>query len=106
MDKNLTGIIRDYKRSLENLGIKVERVILYGSRATGAGQEWSDIDIVVLSEDFAQMDIWERLVVLGKAGAGIRHPIEALGYTEKEYAAAGRGTFLGDEIKKKGVAVL
>lgn len=37
------------------------------------------------------------------AQANIRLPLEVLPYTERGYEEAGRGTFLGDEAKPKGV---
>jgi len=33
-------------------------------------------------------------------------PIEALGYTEEEYNSEGEGTFIGDEVKSKGIEVI
>jgi predicted nucleotidyltransferase len=105
MDKRVNQAIREYKDSLEQLGIRVKRIILYGSHALGNPKEWSDIDIVVISDNFKDMDLWERQVILGRAHGKIREPIEALGYTEEEYKSKGRGTFIGDEVKIKGIEI-
>ena len=50
----------------------------------------------------------ERLEIFGvaMARAKIFEPIEPLGYTEKEFEAKGRGTFVGDEVRKVGIEIL
>jgi len=45
------------------LGVNVERVILYGSQANGRQREDSDIDLVVISNDFRKMNLRQRLEV-------------------------------------------
>lgn len=105
MDKEIDIIITEYKQKLETMGIKVKKIIIYGSYASGSAKEDSDIDLVVVSNDFKDMDLWERLCLLGRARMGIQRPMEILGFTEKEFAAEHSGTFIGDEIKTKGVEI-
>ena len=97
--------IREYVDEL-NKAIKVDKVILFGSQVTGNTHEWSDIDLLVLSHDFANMDFIKRLELL--ATAKIRGhcdlAIEAIGHTPEEYDAANHLTFLG-EIKRTGKVV-
>jgi hypothetical protein len=54
------------------------------------------------------MNLLRRLETIGLAlaKARIMEPIEALGYTEEEFASKGEGTFIGDEVKSKGVEVI
>lgn len=106
MDKEIHHVITEYKQKLEALGIKVKRVILYGSYAEGRAKEDSDIDLVVISDNFKDMDLWERLCILGRARMGIKRPMEILGLTEEEFASEYSGTFIGDEVKSKGVVVV
>ena len=47
----LTCIAR-FRDALEAKGIHVGRLVLYGSYATGQSHEGSDIDLVVVSDDF------------------------------------------------------
>lgn len=105
MDKVVYQIIKDYRKALEGIGIKVERIVLYGSYASHSFREFSDIDLVVISDDFREMDLWERLVLLGQAAAIVRKPIEALGYTQEEFIAETEGGFIADEVKAKGVEI-
>ena len=107
MDKAVIGTIKKLKQALQQQGIRVNRIILYGSQATGRAEEHSDIDIVVISDDFEGMNILERLETLGvaMAKARIMEPIEPLGYTEEEFSLKDRGTFIGDEVKAKGIEI-
>ena len=97
-------IIKQYKESLRECGVKVEHFILYGSFAQGNPREYSDIDLVVVSESFQKMDLRERLEVLGVGAAKIMKPIEARGYTSKEIELAPKISFLS-EILKSGINI-
>ncbi len=105
MDRAVYQVIKDYRKILERAGVRVNRIILYGSHALGLSREDSDIDLVVISDDFGKMDLWERLTLLGQATATLGKPIEALGYTEKEFISGEEGSFIVDEVKTKGVEV-
>ena len=107
MDKagfQVKEIIKQYKESLRQCGIKVERFILYGSFAQGNPKEDSDIDLVVISESFQKMNLRERLEVLGIGAVRIMKPIEAKGYTPKEIELAPKVSFLS-EILKSGINI-
>jgi uncharacterized protein len=52
-DRNIERNIRAYLDELERIGIHVQQAILFGSYATGNYDEWSDIDLAIVSEDFA-----------------------------------------------------
>lgn len=106
MDQDVRGVIAHYKQKLESLGIRVRKIILFGSHAAGQAHPYSDIDLVVISDDFKNMDLWERLALLGRARAKIRRPMDILGYTEEEYTARSSGSFIGDEVKPKGIEVI
>jgi predicted nucleotidyltransferase len=108
MDKKITKTLEKFKSALQAQGIKVSRIILFGSCASAKAKEGSDIDVAVVSENFKDMNLLKRLELIGLAlaKARIMEPIEALGYTEEELASKGEGTFLGDEIKLKGVQVI
>ncbi len=97
-------IIGEYKQVLKKLGINVERVILYGSFARGNQREDSDIDVLIISKDFQNLNLRERLEVLGIAAARIMKPIEAKGYTPEEIKTTLEASFL-KEILEVGVGV-
>ena len=105
MDNKTIEILDRYKEMLRKLGINPERVIVFGSHAQGKAGEHSDIDVVVISEDFANMNLREKLEILGIAAARIMEPVQAWGYTAEEFDTLGKGSFVGDEVKGLGVEV-
>ena len=106
MDRRNHIIIAQYKEKLETMGIRAKKIILYGSHASGKAREDSDLDLVVVSDDFKDMDLWERLCLLGRARKGVKRPMEILGLTQEEYESDQVGTFIRDEVKAKGVEVI
>ncbi|HEX9666753.1 MAG TPA: nucleotidyltransferase domain-containing protein [Thermodesulfobacteriota bacterium] len=106
MDREIYQVISEYKRRLQSLGIKVKKTFLYGSHAVGKAREDSDIDLLVVSDDFESMDIWERLCLLGRARMGIKRPMEIIGLTEEELESEDSSSFIKDEVKSKGVEVI
>jgi predicted nucleotidyltransferase len=50
-----------FEKQLEQNGLHVSKVILFGSQAKDEATEESDIDVVVLSDDFRNKDIFERV---------------------------------------------
>ena len=86
MDKeSVLKIIERFRKALSDNGIGVSKIILYGSYARGDWHEWSDIDLIVVSEDFAGMGYWERIDVLVEAIYKVRQPIEAVPMTDEQW---------------------
>jgi predicted nucleotidyltransferase len=73
-----------YIRALNQNGIRAQKVLLYGSYAKNAAHADSDIDLIILSEDFAGRSLVERLTALGMARRDIPDPIQAYGFTPEE----------------------
>ncbi|MEW6378095.1 MAG: nucleotidyltransferase domain-containing protein [bacterium] len=86
MDKNtVLEIISRFIEVIESKGIRVNKLVLFGSYARGTYREGSDIDIAVISEDFAGKDYWERIEILSDAIYDIFEPIEAIAVTPDEW---------------------
>jgi predicted nucleotidyltransferase len=83
-------------------GIHPSEMILYGSHARGEASRWSDIDIVIVSDDLERWPPLERLELLSRLAARVDAPLEVLGYTPNEIAAAGDHSILWSEIKRHG----
>jgi predicted nucleotidyltransferase len=58
---------------------------LFGSYAAGANREGSDIDIVVISDDFIGRSYWERIDILSDAVYEIFAPVEVTALTCEEW---------------------
>ncbi len=86
MDKgSVLNIIDRFKNILERKKVRVNKIILFGSYARGNYNEDSDIDLVIISDDFETMNYWERIDFLTDAIYEIFEPIEALSYTQSEW---------------------
>jgi len=82
----LAIIIRRYRAELEKMGIRCERVLLFGSQARDTAEEGSDIDLFIVSPDWERYGDRERFEMLGIAAARILEPIQARGVTPEEIA--------------------
>jgi uncharacterized protein len=86
MDKRaVIDIVARFRKGIEARGIRPLKIILYGSYAAGANREGSDIDIVVISDDFIGKDHWERIDVLADTIYEIFVPIEVAALTQEEW---------------------
>ena len=86
MDKTaVMKIISDFGRALEAENIKPQKIILFGSFSAKTQRQDSDIDLVVISEDFTGKDYWERIDILSGAIYRVFEPIEAVAMTPVEW---------------------
>ena len=102
--RQITTLIRRYVAALEARGIPVERVILFGSHAAGHAQEWSDIDIAVISPKFDALSLLERYEQLGLANRELQAPLDVVGFSPSQVAHCEPGSFLA-EILRTGVTI-
>ena len=101
----LEQIIQRFRQQLEKMGIHAEQVMLYGSQATGSAREDSDIDLIVISDDWRSLNQRERLELLGIAAARILEPIQSLGFTPAEISQRRITPFWEYIIKEHAIAV-
>jgi uncharacterized protein len=88
MDKAaVIKIISDFKDTLEKKEIHVNKMVLFGSYATGNNMPDSDIDLAVISDDFKGKDYWERINLLSEVIYELFQPIEASAFTSEEWNA-------------------
>ena len=108
MDKEIHITIENVKCALEACGITIRKIVLFGSHARGTGDENSDIDLAVISNDFQNMNLLERLEFTGTAlaKAKIFEPVEIRAFTEEEFLSQKEGNFIADEIRARGVEIL
>ena len=80
-------IVREYRRTIAS-ALRVDGMVLFGSSARGQMASGSDIDLIVLSRDFARMPFMKRLQMLNRMrrGASLLVPMDILGMTPKEFS--------------------
>ena len=83
MDKSaVVKLVDRFHQGIKARGIIPSKLILYGSHASSTNWEGSDIDIVVISDDFIDKDYWERIDILADVIYEIFAPIEAVAMTQ------------------------
>lgn len=84
MDEKTAGKVNSFiGRLKENFNVSIDRVIVFGSRARGDHLKKSDLDLIIVSEDFKDVEWTER----GKEFYrywGADYPVEILCYTPEE----------------------
>ena len=74
--------------------IKIDSVLLYGSLARGEAKA-NDVDLLVLSADFASMDADDRLKLLYRLSAGFPYDLHVYGFAPDEFKQASPLTAAG-----------
>lgn len=82
-DGSVEQALQDYSKEIIKR-FKPSCIILYGSRAKGTYTPLSDVDIIVISNNF-EMDFLSRIRSLIDLNTSA-FPIEPLGYTESEFS--------------------
>ena len=95
---DLDRIISEFVALLSK-AVRVEAMVLYGSYVNGAPDEWSDIDIAVISPDFEGVPMWERQRTISHATVGRDASLSPIGYPSSEYHNPGRHSFLREIIR-------
>lgn len=94
--------IRKYIEALEQK-VRISKVILYGSWASGQPNEYSDIDLAIFSPDFGKNKLFE-LQLLSKLSWEVDESIEAIPYSAGELNNPEPSSFVF-EILKTGKTV-
>jgi predicted nucleotidyltransferase len=98
--RKISRLIKNLVSCLEEKGIKVNKLILFGSYAQGNQQSESDVDVAVISETFNNKGLLRRQELLGEAIFRLKEPVEAIGYSYKEFQKRHPLSFLSDIVAK------
>jgi predicted nucleotidyltransferase len=84
--------------------IKVDGVLLFGSYAYGGANRHSDVDLVIISPDFAKQDFWSRVGWLSKMRDKPTYvmAMDIFGYTPEEFAKIENQSAIMAKAKKQG----
>ena len=80
----------------------IQAAYLYGSHAQGTATEWSDIDVAIVSPDFAENSFATRVALL-KLAAKVDTRIEPAPFTPTDFHPDNP---LVSEIQRTGIALI
>lgn len=99
---DITNIIEKLRTLLESQKIPVVQMYIFGSAANQTMHEWSDIDVAIICQPFAQTRTQERHL-LWNLGQNVSSRIEALSFRPEDFED--KYSTIIQEIKKKGIKV-
>lgn len=82
-----------------------KKLIFFGSRSAGKGHEYSDIDLILVSEQFRGQRFLDRLNEFTRRMAWDRN-IDALCYTPEEFARKLQAPTMVKEAASQGITVV
>ncbi|MCL4550452.1 MAG: nucleotidyltransferase domain-containing protein [Bacteroidetes bacterium] len=94
--------IHQFVFELKKIGINVEKAILFGSYAKGTNNEWSDIDLVVVSNDFKGIRIIDKENMVSAISA-VDYDISPLPYRPEDFT---EDDLFVKEIIKTGIRIV
>jgi predicted nucleotidyltransferase len=105
MGKNKTLIekLKEFKEQVSK-HIPLEKMIFFGSKATGKGDKHSDIDLIIVSKKFNKIRPIERGLNLYDYW-DIDSPVDFLCYTPEEFKKAIKRIGLAAEAVKNGIII-
>lgn len=99
-------IIRKLKNFKRQVGkdLPLDKVIFFGSRVRGKPQRYSDIDLIIVSPKFKQLDFVERGVKMYDYW-DLGYPVDFLCYTPEEFKKLSNQITLVSAAVKEGIAI-
>ena len=85
VDQKVVESIQRYLQNLERQGIRVSFAIVFGSQTRGDSNEWSDIDLVVVSPHFDDNVRHEDVNLLWRVAARTDSRIEPVPCGERQW---------------------
>jgi len=95
--------VRNYAKEINDKGVNLRKVILFGSFAKGTQHEWSDIDVALVADNFTGVSFLDKKLF---PYIGIKEPyirIEAKTYPTDYFIES--DPFI-EEIKKTGIEII
>lgn len=103
MDKVAINEIVDFlKQSLIKYGVHVDSIALFGSALTGKMDSESDIDLIIISSDFVNLDLFERAKMTMKPETEtlrkFKVPMDIINLSPEEYNKSNLKLFYQTQI--------
>lgn len=105
MVRNQSAIIntvRQFAEEVKKQGVQLRQVILFGSYARGDQQEWSDVDVALVADEFVGVSFEDIKHFIDVTIQKPYFSLEFHTFSTKEFDA---GNPFVDEIKRTGIPV-
>lgn len=99
IDHNVLVAVQEFLLKIRQCGIHIESAYLFGSYARDLADRWSDIDVAIISPDFSDDRLAERIRLM-KLSAEIDSRIEPVPFHSRDFRDADP---LAGEIIKTGI---
>jgi uncharacterized protein len=100
--EKVKNTIDDYLRALAQSNVPIQEAVLFGSYAKGVANEWSDIDIALVSEVFTGDRIVDKDKIR-KITLSVSSSIEVIPFSPGDFNSQNP---LAKEIMKNGVKLI
>ncbi len=84
VSSEIISIVKIFLERLQKDNIRVSKAILYGSYARGTNDEWSDIDLAIVSDDFSGNRVLDKERMI-KSIVDINTSISPLPYRPEDF---------------------
>jgi len=95
--------LREFKEIAKKY--QVERIILFGSRATGKIKESSDVDLIVVSKEKEKLELLQALYHEWHINQRIDLPVDFICYTPEEFEKKEGGISIVSLALKEGIEI-
>lgn len=95
--------LADVKRKISR-DYPIDRMIFFGSRASGKPHKWSDIDLIIVSDKFKKLDFIQRGAKMYNYWS-LKYPVDFLCFTPEEFRARAKKISIVSEAIKNGIEI-
>jgi len=103
MDRKSIELIKQFVEKVKK-DFLIERVIFFGSRAGKNYFEHSDIDLLIVSDDFKDLNFFERVSKMYDYW-NVDLPVDFLCYTNKEFEKLSKMITIVKEAVRNGIVI-
>ena len=105
--REIIKIKKILKTLLKERGIDVEKIVVFGSYAKSKEKKDSDIDIMIVSKDFRNKDIFQRVELTRgihrRLIDEIMKPFDIMYYSDEEWVAG--NSLIINAAKEEGIVI-
>jgi len=106
MGREKSKFIKELRQFKDKIGknYRIEKVILFGSRSSGKADESSDVDLIIVGEEFRGRGILRRSPPLYLEW-DLEYPVDFLCYTPEEFEVRKKQIGIVKEAVEKGIEI-